>query len=223
MAHVPRISRKHEPESDRCGPDRTGSGSDGRALVVRAGLGRHRTAYRRAMDISALLTEAFDRIDEGVQQILDGLEPDALAHRPDPEANSIAWLVWHTARIQDDQLADLVDREPIWHAARWQQRFALPLDADDTGYGHTSEQVDVLGGVSPELLSGYHDAVARQVDDDIDIIVEDDLDRVIDESWDPPVTAGVRLVSILDDAARHVGQAAYARGLYERSETRAGS
>ncbi len=40
-----------------------------------------------------------------------------------------------------------------------------------------------------------------------------DLDRVVDESWDPPVTLGVRLVSVVDDDAQHAGQAAYVRGL----------
>jgi hypothetical protein len=40
-----------------------------------------------------------------------------------------------------------------------------------------------------------------------------DLDRVVDKRWDPPVTLGVRLVSVVDDDAQHVGQAAYVRGL----------
>jgi hypothetical protein len=43
-----------------------------------------------------------------------------------------------------------------------------------------------------------------------------DLDRVVDERWDPPVTLGVRLISIADDEIQHAGQAAYARGLLER-------
>ncbi len=41
----------------------------------------------------------------------------------------------------------------------------------------------------------------------------EDLDRVVDKRWNPPVTLGVRLVSILNDDVQHVGQAAYVRGL----------
>ncbi len=41
----------------------------------------------------------------------------------------------------------------------------------------------------------------------------DGLDKVVDRRWDPPVTMGVRLVSIADDCLQHVGQAAYVRGL----------
>jgi hypothetical protein len=44
----------------------------------------------------------------------------------------------------------------------------------------------------------------------------EDLDRVVDERWDPPVTLGVRLVSVVNDATQHVGQAAYVRGLVTR-------
>jgi hypothetical protein len=40
-----------------------------------------------------------------------------------------------------------------------------------------------------------------------------DLERVVDERWEPPVTLGVRLVSIADDGLQHVGQAAYVRGM----------
>ncbi len=43
-----------------------------------------------------------------------------------------------------------------------------------------------------------------------------DLDVVVDERWDPPVTLGVRLVSVVNEVNQHVGQAAYVRGLLER-------
>jgi hypothetical protein len=44
-------------------------------------------------------------------------------------------------------------------------------------------------------------------------LTDDDLDRIVDERWDPPVSLGVRLVSVIDDDAQHAGQAAYLRGL----------
>jgi hypothetical protein len=38
---------------------------------------------------------------------------------------------------------------------------------------------------------------------------------VVDASWDPPVTLGVRLVSVISDDLQHAGQAAYLRGMIE--------
>ncbi|RYZ26721.1 MAG: DUF664 domain-containing protein, partial [Propionibacteriaceae bacterium] len=42
------------------------------------------------------------------------------------------------------------------------------------------------------------------------------LDRVVDDAWDPPVTLGARLVSVLDDDLEHAGQAAFLLGTLER-------
>jgi hypothetical protein len=47
----------------------------------------------------------------------------------------------------------------------------------------------------------------------ISTVSETDLDRIVDERWDPPVSLGVRLVSVADDSAQHIGQAAYVKGL----------
>lgn len=168
------------------------------------------------MNTTNLLTDAFGRIDVGVHRVVDGIEPEALAYRPDPGGNSIAWLIWHATRIQDDHMAELAGRAQLWSAAGWARRFALPLDDADTGFGHTSEQVDTLGSVPLELLLGYHDAVTELLPADLAAVTAAGLDRIVDERWDPPVSAGVRLVSIVDDAAQHVGQAAYVRGLHDR-------
>jgi len=53
-----------------------------------------------------LLVDAFERIPEQVHGVLDGLTPDQLTFRVDSEANTIAWLIWHLSRIEDDHIAD---------------------------------------------------------------------------------------------------------------------
>jgi hypothetical protein len=40
---------------------------------------------------------------------------------------------------------------------------------------------------------------------------------VVDEKWDPPVTLGVRLVSMASDALQHAGQAAFIKGSLSRA------
>jgi hypothetical protein len=69
---------------------------------------------------------------------------------------------------------------------------------------------------SPQLLLAYHDATYDATTRFIQHLDEADLDRIVDERWDPPVTLGVRLVSVVNDDLQHVGQAAYVRGLLER-------
>jgi len=163
--------------------------------------------------IAELLADAFDRIHQAAHQAVDGLTDKQLTFRPDPDANSIAWLVWHLTRIQDDHVSDLAGREQVWTGSGWAARFGLPFDPAETGYGHSPEQVTQVSVESAELLTGYFDAVHGQTLDYVRGLAGDDLDRVIDDSWDPPVTLGVRLVSVISDDLQHAGQAAYLRGL----------
>lgn len=160
-----------------------------------------------------LLTDAFSRVRETVHNVVEGLDQEALAHRPAGTGNSIAWLVWHLTRVQDDHVAHVAGHDQVWTAGGWAERFALPLPELDTGYGHASEEVQMLGTVPGELLTGYHDAVHDRTVQYVSGLADGDFGRIIDRSWDPPVTLGVRLVSVVNDDLQHAGQAAYLRGL----------
>ena len=160
------------------------------------------------------LADAFGRVREVVRSTLDGLSTEDLARRPAEGANSIGWLIWHLARIQDDHLADAFDREQVWISQGWLARLGLPLDPSDTGYGHTPEQVASVV-VDPDQLLAYVEAVHAQTAEYLSAVTDRDLDGVVDTRYDPPVTLGVRLVSVVSDDLQHAGQAAYVRGLLE--------
>ena len=161
-----------------------------------------------------VLIDHFQRVADGVPELLEGLSEDDLAWRPAPAANSIAWLVWHLLRVQDDHVAEVAAREQVWTAQRFAGRFGLPFDDAATGWGQTSEEVGQVR-VGADLLVEYAAAVHAQSVDYLSGLTEADLDRIVDERWDPPVTLGVRLVSVADDDSQHLGQAAYLRGLLE--------
>jgi len=164
------------------------------------------------MNAIDLLRDLFDRVKTDVHGAVEGLDEAAVTHRVDGGANSIAWLVWHLTRVQDDHVADVAGVEQVWTAQGWVTRFGLPFAADATGYGQSSDDV---AGVRADaaLLLGYYDAVHEQTLQYLDGIGEADLDRIVDRRWDPPVTLGVRLVSVADDDIQHAGQAAFVRGV----------
>jgi len=166
------------------------------------------------MNSAEVLADAFERVRDAVHPAVNGLRLDDLAARPDPKANSIGWLVWHLARIQDDHVAAAAGTEQAWTAEGWAGRFGLPFETDDTGYGHDPGQVGLVRAEADALL-GYYDAVHRRTLDFVRRLSDDQLDEVIDERWDPPVTLGVRLVSVVADDLQHAGQAAYVRGLLQ--------
>ena len=169
------------------------------------------------MKSNELLLDAFGRIRETVEATLDGLDDGTLALRPAGTGNSIAWMVWHLARVEDVQVSDAAGTDEVWFAQDFLGRFGLPLRPRDTGYGHSSDQVDAVRAPA-ELLLEYYDAVHRQTVEFVQTLVDEDLDRVVDTRWNPPVTLGVRLVSTIADCLQHAGQAAYAKGLHRTPE-----
>lgn len=159
-----------------------------------------------------ILRDSFTRIIEHVDDLTEGLTDAVSCYRPTPTANSIAWLIWHSARIQDAQVAAMAGIEQAWFRDGWVDRFALDLPPDAHGYGHSPEEAGKVRAPAG-LLAGYYHAVHRMTLEYLASVTEEELARVVDEDWDPPVTASVRLVSIIDDCAQHLGQAAYVRGI----------
>lgn len=165
------------------------------------------------MNSAEVVADAFDRVRDQVHRTVAGLTPEQLADQLGTGANSIGWLVWHLTRVQDDHVADVAGAEQRWIVGGWADRFGLPFDRAATGYGHRPEEVSAVRGVTADLLTGYHDDVCDHTLSYVGGIDDVDLDRIVDTSWDPPVTLGVRLVSVIADDLQHVGQAAFVRGI----------
>jgi len=170
-----------------------------------------------------LLRDSFTRLIEHVDDLTDGLTDELAFYQPTAQANSIAWLIWHSARVQDVQVYDIAktlsdgrsDKPPsddVWARDGWADRFGLDLPRDDTGYGHRPNDIGKVRAPA-ELLAGYYHAVHDMTIEFVNTLSDADLESIVDRHWDPPVTASARLVSIVDDCAQHLGQAAYLRGI----------
>jgi len=169
-------------------------------------------AVSEVQAVRELLRDSFTRLIEHVEDLTDGLTDEIALFRPTSTANSIAWLLWHSARQQDLQLCDIAGIEQVWTRDGWDDRFGLELAGNDHGYGHGPEDVGKIRA-SADLLAGYYHGVHKVTLEYIASVTAEDLKRVVDTRWTPPVTASARLVSIIDDAAQHLGQAAYIRGI----------
>jgi hypothetical protein len=167
------------------------------------------------MEVAEVLVELYDRIPPLAREVVGGVDPVGLVEAPRPGANTIAWLIWHLARVQDHHVAELLDTGQIWVEVDWAARFGLAPDPSNTGYGHSPADVVAVRPTEPEALLDYLDAVYRRTRPMLAGLAPADLDRIVDRRWDPPVTLGVRLVSVADDSLQHVGQAAYLRGLLD--------
>lgn len=168
------------------------------------------------MELRELLIDLFERINEHVHEAVDGLDSQALVAAPEPGANPIGWLVWHLTRVQDDHIADILGQPQVWASGGWASRFGVTADPDNTGYGHSWDDVLTIRPESAEALIEYYEAVWACTRELLERTTPDDLDRIVDERWSPPVSMGVRLISIADDDIQHAGQAVYVRGMLDR-------
>ena len=165
------------------------------------------------MDARDILREAASRPATEAKALIDTLPEGVLNAHAGGHTNSIAWLLWHAGRQMDVQLAQLNGEPQVWHRQGFDSRFNLGELGDTIGYGHTAEQALAVVVEDAALLVEYLGAATSTLSEYIAGLSEADLDDVIDTSWTPHVTRGVRLVSMIDDAAQHVGQAAYAAGI----------
>lgn len=167
------------------------------------------------MNVNEVFGDLYGRIPPLVRDAVAGLDPTVLSTPPEPGANTIGWLVWHLARVQDAHMSELLGKEQVWQTGDIADRFDLPADPGNTGYGHTPDEVAEVRPTA-ELLVEYYDAVHARTEDYLAGLTPDALDEIVDERWSPPVTLGVRLVSVADDCLEHAGQASYVRGLLQR-------
>ena len=169
-----------------------------------------------ALDV---IREAFARVRDGLPDQVRGRSSDDLLWRPAPDANPVAWLVWHLARVQDDHLAGVAKGvgHPVEEAwPQWEERFGLPYDSGSIGYGQSSEEVGEFSVGDAELLLGYLAAVHERTEEVLGSMSDEDLATVVDTFDGEDVTAQARLVSVIGDITQHQGQIGYVLGLLEQ-------
>lgn len=164
-----------------------------------------------------ILIDSFTRVKETSRRAAKGLSQSQLEARIDPNANTISWLLWHIGRVQDAQVADVAGFGQLWTSDGWMHRFALPFEPGETGYAQSAAEVAQVAGASAELLADYVTAVCDRTVAYVATLADDDFDRIVDTRWKPPVTLAARLVSVVSDDLQHAGQAAFIRGVVERT------
>jgi pimeloyl-ACP methyl ester carboxylesterase len=169
------------------------------------------------MRISNFLIEAYGRIGPLVHRAAEGLTAEQLCHQVEPAANTVAWLVWHLSRIQDQHLSELAGLPELWADTKWAQTTGVDRDPVTRGQGDGPAEVAAVRPPGPDGLLAYYDSVAGRTADYLTGVTDASLDRIVDESYTPAVSAGVRLASVLSDNLQHAGQALYLRGVIDRT------
>ena len=165
------------------------------------------------MDFRDVVRSGLQEYTDHLKRAVEGLTPTELRWQPSLQANHIAWLVWHIARVEDGWVNEYIrESEPLWRSDGWTDRFGLPSERG--GYGDTAEDIAAFPDIPMTDLLAYLDSVRESTLALLDSLTEEDLPqtRTTRRTQSPPTVAWV-LAHLLVENAQHVGQVAYIRGL----------
>ncbi len=159
--------------------------------------------------IDSGLNEAFDKLIRA----LDGLSDDELRWQPTLHANSIDWMVWHMARVEDNLVnVVLQNRDPIWIRDGWGEH--LGISYAGAGAGMTMNEIRDLDPIDVPEVMEYYRTIRKETSDYFENIMrEDDLARVIGHTNFRGWTGARILGRLLCEEAEHLGQIEYLRGM----------
>lgn len=176
------------------------------------------------MEWRELIVDGYERLPDLMKDVLAGLSMGDLDWQPHRDCNSLGWTAWHLTRGQDSQVADLMGDPQLWIRDGWHERFKRAADPEDTGYGHTAQQVRAFASPSARVQLDYLRAVTARTLEYLASLAPRDLAQELDEPWSQPrPTVAVRIVSILADCHQHAGEASYIRGLLKARRRRSRS
>ena len=165
------------------------------------------------METRELLIRTFERTPVALANALKDVRPEELKWRPGPQANHIAFILWHLTRGEDRFIQTRVLQKPqVWEAGNWAQRLAIPAGPSDTGNSYTSAQVAAFPIPRLEDMMAYNQAVRVSTMEFIRSVKPEGLDRVVDSPRGPMSVAELLTLS-LAEINQHIGQIDYIRGL----------
>lgn len=165
------------------------------------------------MKITQLSMDTLTRAQERFEETLNQMSVAEANTMPKPLIKSVSWLIWHTARELDYQIAELNQSKPLWLEAGWNKMFALDLPDDTQDWCHTPEEAAKVVVKDKKMLCDYLAASIDFTNTYLSTVDEASLTDVVDRNWTPVVTRQARIVSAIDDAVMHSGQAVYTRRL----------
>ena len=162
--------------------------------------------------IDSGLNEAFEKL----KRALDGLSEDELHWRPTLQSNTIDWMVWHMARVEDNWInGRLRNSETIWDRDGWAVRiFGDETGQDWGGWGQTAEEIRRMPTFDVPVVMEYYTEVRKGTSEYFaNEMREEDLAKEVPHPRYDPITYAWVLGHLLCEEAEHLGQIEYIRGM----------
>ena len=165
------------------------------------------------METNDFILDTLEQVQNAVTTAVKGLSHEELTWQPGDEANSIGFILWHQIRAEDVMLHDWIQQKSqVWTTEKWYERFELPENPHDNGWGYTAEQVAAFPVPALKDLMEYGEATRRLTVKYLKAMTIDKLDQVV-QTPIGELTISQNFGMLLSEIAQHTGQIAYLRGL----------
>ncbi len=163
------------------------------------------------MNAASIIAERITASGKSLREALEDLSDEEINAQPGPNDNPIGWMTWHMLRFEDRVISHISGAPQTWTG--WHEKFGLPEAPDDTGVGHSLDQVLAIRP-SRENLLGYFSAVRENTLALLEGLSDTDLDRMIEDVFPgrPQIPVGNLLGRFFADTTVHCGQIFYVRG-----------
>ena len=131
------------------------------------------------MDAIAFFLSRYNDLHGGlVDGLFSKLSEAQLRGRPHPGVNTVAWLLWHSARIEDVGVNRFLSDRPQALDEGWLGRLKVPRR--DVGTGMSDAEVDELSlRIDLEALRGYWEAVTTRTLAVVETLKGTDLEALV--------------------------------------------
>ncbi len=165
-----------------------------------------------SLDATTIILSRLEAYAAQMRNVMEEIFEDDLIFQAGPEDNPIGWLTWHMTRYEDLVISHISARPQIWIEEKWHEKFDRPATLEDTGVGHTLEQVKSFRATK-EALIGYAAATRLKTKLCLIELTRFNLDAEVDDfGRGARVTVGELLGRFFGDHISHVGQICYIRG-----------
>jgi hypothetical protein len=173
------------------------------------------------MTLTEFIGNCLEQNYNSLLRSLDGLTREQLAWQPDPQCNSIGWLVWHYSRLLDFWVNTIVKEEPQLWEQGWAEKFSRPAEPRDVGFAHNEEQLAEFEVPEPEVLNRYLEASRDLL---VRILADQDDDLLSSTQVTNPGAGLMPLSTLFQqliwELNQHGGHIAYLRGMQRGVEDR---
>ncbi len=170
------------------------------------------------MNTSALLLLQYQTMQRHFNSIFQDLNDEQMNWKPEGDANTISFLLWHVLRAWDSYYSMLFNSPELYEAEGWPKKFGFDVtgkgyDGTAMGTGFSTEDVAIVNA-KPEVLAAYFDALLSVLNGYLKTATDEALGQEFIVPWwpNPSTVAGV-LSHVLTHGMEHIGQALYVRGM----------